>query len=58
MRVHKEENEFAKFLLDIDGILNDSNDNIQIPDCCIAPIDVDIIEHIYGDLIRKRNLIK
>jgi len=34
MRVLSEETEFAKFLLDMgDGILNDSNDNIQLPDC-------------------------
>jgi len=45
MRVLPEETEFAKFLLDIgNGIINYSNDNIQIPECCIAPINADIIE--------------
>jgi len=59
MRVLPEEIEFAKFLLDMgDGILNDSNDNIQIPECCIAPINVDIVEDIYGDLIRKKEFDK
>ncbi|KAL6419641.1 hypothetical protein ACFW04_013647 [Cataglyphis niger] len=42
------ETEFAKFLLDLgNGILNDSNDNVQLPDCCIAPISTDIVEGIY-----------
>ncbi|XP_011883968.1 PREDICTED: uncharacterized protein LOC105571104, partial [Vollenhovia emeryi] len=41
-----------------DGILNDSNDNIQLPDCCIAPINADIIEDIYGDLIRNKEYNK
>ncbi|XP_067215659.1 ATP-dependent DNA helicase pif1-like [Linepithema humile] len=59
MRVLPEEIEFAKFLLDMgDGILNDSNDNIQIPECCIAPINADIVEDIYGDLIRKKEFTK
>jgi len=40
IRVLPEETEFAKFLLDMgDDVLNDSNDNIQLPDCCIAPIN-------------------
>jgi len=59
MRVFPEEIEFTKFLLDIgDGTLNDSNDNIQIPECCIAPIDANIVEDIYGDLIRKKEFVK
>lgn len=48
VRVLPEEIEFAKFLLNIgDGKLNDSNDNIQIPECCIAPADADIVIDIY-----------
>jgi len=39
-----------------DSTLNDSNDNIQISKCYIAPINVDIIEDIYGD--EKKSLIK
>jgi len=59
MRVLPEETEFAKFLLDMgDGILNDSNDNIQLPDCCIAPINADIVQDIYGDLIRSKEFNK
>jgi len=34
-----------------DGILNDSNDNIQLPDCCIALINA--VQDICGDLIRR-----
>ncbi|XP_036147086.1 ATP-dependent DNA helicase PIF1-like [Monomorium pharaonis] len=59
MRVLREEIEFAKFLLDMgDGKLNDLNDNIEIPECCVAPINVDIVEDIYGDLIRKKEFDK
>jgi len=59
MRVFPEETEFAKFLLDLgDGILNDSNDNIQLPDYCIAPINADVVEDIYGDLIRNKEFNK
>jgi len=55
MRVLPEETEFAKFLLDMgDGILNDSNDNIELPDCCIAPVDANIVQDIYGDLIQNK----
>ncbi|XP_071582207.1 uncharacterized protein [Temnothorax nylanderi] len=41
-----------------DGKLNDSNDNIQIPECCIAPSDADIVTDIYGDLIQKKDFDK
>jgi len=59
MRVLQEETEFAKFLLDMgDGILNDSNDNIQLPDYCIAPINANIVEDIYGNLIRSKEFNK
>ncbi|XP_029670107.1 ATP-dependent DNA helicase PIF1-like [Formica exsecta] len=59
MRVLPEETEFAKFILDLgDGILNDSNDNIQLPDYCIAPISADIVEDIYGDLIQNKEFNK
>jgi len=55
MRVLLKKTEFAKFLLDMgDGILNDSNDNIQLPDCCIAPVDTNIVQDIYGDLIQNK----
>ncbi|XP_036143658.1 ATP-dependent DNA helicase pif1-like isoform X2 [Monomorium pharaonis] len=59
MRILREEIEFAKFLLDMgDGKLNDLNDNIEILECCVAPINVDIVEDIYGDLIRKKEFDK
>lgn len=59
MRVLPEESEFAKFLLHMgDGILNDSNDNIELPDYCIAPINANIVEDIYGDLIRNKKFNK
>ncbi|XP_011704911.1 PREDICTED: uncharacterized protein LOC105460165, partial [Wasmannia auropunctata] len=41
-----------------DGILNDSNDNIQLPNCCIASVNADIVENIYGDLIRNKEFNK
>jgi len=44
MRVFPEEIEFAKFLLNMgDSILNDSNDNIQLSNCCIASVDANIV---------------
>ncbi|XP_018307764.1 uncharacterized protein, partial [Mycetomoellerius zeteki] len=59
MRVLSEEPEFANFLLDLgDGNLNDSNNNIQIPQCCIASPDTDIVADIYGDLIKKKDFLK
>jgi len=55
MRVLPEETEFAKFLLDMgNGILNDSNDNIKLFDCCIAPVDANIIQDVYSDLIQNK----
>lgn len=38
--------------------VNDSNDNIELPDCCIAPINADIVQDIYGDLIRNKEFNK
>jgi len=43
MQVLPEETEFAKLLLDMgNSILNDFN--IQFLDCCIAPVDADIVQ--------------
>ncbi|KYN05845.1 ATP-dependent DNA helicase PIF1 [Cyphomyrmex costatus] len=59
MRIHPEEKEFSQFLLDLgEGNLNDNNNNIQIPKCCIAKPDTDIITDIYGDLILKKDYNK
>jgi len=45
MQVLPKETEFAKCLLDMgDGILNDSNNNIQLPNCCIASVDANIVQ--------------
>jgi len=41
-----------------DGILNDSNDNIQLPDYCIVSINANIVEDIYGNLIRSKEFNK
>ncbi|XP_018400734.1 PREDICTED: ATP-dependent DNA helicase pif1-like, partial [Cyphomyrmex costatus] len=59
MRVLPEENEFAKFLLNMgDGVLNDSNDNVHLPDNCIASINANIAEDIYDELIRNKEFNK
>jgi len=35
-------------------MLNDSNNNIQLCDCCIAFVDANIVQDIYGDLIQNK----
>ncbi|XP_034934873.1 uncharacterized protein [Chelonus insularis] len=55
MRVLPEEVEFAEFLLNLgNGTLNDNEDNVQIPSCCLAHVDDDIINDTYGDLFRQK----
>lgn len=52
MRALPQEQEFSKFLLDVgDGILNDTNNNIKLPERCI--VNSDIVEYIYGKIIRE-----
>ncbi|KYN07868.1 ATP-dependent DNA helicase PIF1, partial [Cyphomyrmex costatus] len=59
MRVLPEETDFSNFLIELgDGKLNDSKNNIEIPQCCIASPDKDIISDIYGDLIKKKDFKK
>jgi len=59
IQVLPEETEFAKFLLDMgDDVLNNSNNNRQLPDCCLAPINVDIVEDTYDDIIRNKEFNK
>ena len=54
MRTLPEEANFAKFLLDVgDGVLNDDN-NFIIPHRCLAIADSDIVDDIYGNLIREK----
>ncbi|XP_044585994.1 uncharacterized protein LOC123266031 [Cotesia glomerata] len=55
MRALPEEIEFVKFLLNIgDGSLNDANDEINLPDTCYTSNDENIVENIYGRIIRGK----
>ena len=59
MRTLRAEPEFAKFLLALgDGILNDENDYLFIPENCIANPNSDIVENTYGQLIREKQFAK
>ena len=50
-----EEANFAKCLLDVgDGVLNDDDNNFIIPHSCLAIADSDIMDDIYGNLIREK----
>ena len=53
MRAIDEDIRFSKFVLDVEnGDLNDSNDNIDIPERCITT-DSNFINSMYGHLIRN-----
>ena len=53
MRVIDEDISFPKFVLDVgNDDLNDSNDNIDIPERCITT-DSNFINSMYGHLIRN-----
>ena len=53
MRTLPEESNFAKFSLDVgDGVSNDNDNNFIIPQSCLAIADSDIVDDIYGNLIR------
>ena len=55
MRTLPEEVNFAEFLLDVgDGVLNDDNNNFIIPHSCLANADPDIVDDIYGNLIKEK----
>ena len=55
MRTLPEEANFAKFLLDVgDGVLNDNDNNFIIPHRCLAIADSDIVDDIYGNLIKEK----
>ncbi|XP_043463735.1 uncharacterized protein LOC122499439 [Leptopilina heterotoma] len=55
MRTLSEETEFAKFLLSVgDGILNDKNNNLLLPEKCVASKSDDIVRTIFGSLIVER----
>ena len=50
-----EEANFAKCLLDVgDGVLNDDDNNFIILHSCLAIADSDIVDDIYGNLIREK----
>lgn len=52
-QIPSQEQEFSRYLLDAgDGILNDPNNNLKLPERCID--NSDIVEYIYGKMIRKR----
>ncbi|XP_043481359.1 ATP-dependent DNA helicase pfh1-like [Leptopilina heterotoma] len=55
MRTLSEETEFAKFLLSVgDGILNDKDNNLLLPEKCVASKSDDIVRTIFGSLIAER----
>ena len=50
-----EEVNFAKCLLDVgDGVLNDDDNDFIIPHSCLAIPDSDLVDDIYGNLIREK----
>ena len=50
-----EEANFAKCLLDVgDGVLNDDDNNFIIPHSCLVIAGSDIVDDIYGNLIREK----
>ena len=50
-----EEANFAKCLLDVgDRVLNDDDNNFIIPHSCLAIADSDIVDDIYGNLIKDK----
>lgn len=54
MRVRPNEVEFAKFLLEVgDGVLNDENDNINLPENCILESNCSVVQIIFGKLIEE-----
>ena len=55
MRTLTEEAKFAKFLLHVgDGVLNDDDNDFIIPHSCLAIAYSDIVDDIYGNLIREK----
>ena len=55
MRTLPEEAKFPEFLLNVgDGVSNDDDNNFIIPHSCLAIEDSDIVDDIYGNLIREK----
>ena len=56
MRVLPNEIEFAKFLLSVgDGTLNDTDDCVILPEPCILKSDDNLIDTVFGHLIKQNN---
>ncbi|XP_058810633.1 uncharacterized protein LOC131675610 [Phymastichus coffea] len=55
MRILPNEVEFSKFLLDLgNGTLNDEDDKVILPEQCILPPNDDLIDVIFGKLIKEK----
>ncbi|XP_044597970.1 uncharacterized protein LOC123274429 [Cotesia glomerata] len=55
MRALPNEREFIEFLLNIgDGTLNDYDDQVNLPAMCFTSTDDNIVENVYGAIIRAR----
>ncbi|XP_044588723.1 ATP-dependent DNA helicase PIF1-like [Cotesia glomerata] len=55
MRALPEEIQFVNFLLNIgDGTVNNLNDEVNLPDSCFTSNNNDIVENIYGKMIRDK----
>ena len=56
MRTLLHEIDFAKFLLKVgDGIINEQNNNIKIPEFFVLPPDGCIVKEVFGKLIQEKN---
>ncbi|XP_057339407.1 uncharacterized protein LOC130676918 [Microplitis mediator] len=55
MRALPEEIEFVQFLLNVgDGSLNNLNDELNLPDMCSTSKNNDIVDNVYGNIIRGK----
>ncbi|XP_044578962.1 uncharacterized protein LOC123261434 [Cotesia glomerata] len=55
MRALPEEIEFVNFLLKIgNGTVNNLNDEVSLPDSCFTSNNNDIVENVYGRIIREK----
>ncbi|XP_044596976.1 ATP-dependent DNA helicase PIF1-like [Cotesia glomerata] len=55
MRALPNEREFIEFLLNIgDGTLNDYDDQVNLPAMCFTSTDDNIVENVYGAIIRGK----
>ncbi|XP_057332074.1 uncharacterized protein LOC130671942 [Microplitis mediator] len=55
MRALPEEREFVEFLLNVgNGTLNDLNDELDLPEACLTSKNNDIVDNVYGNIIRGK----